>query len=235
MHTETYGSGDATVELPPGQRAVRGLPRFGVDLEHPPPVTPQDMTIDVTGELTRRVALRPDELDDLPRREVVAGLHCVAGWSAVGLRWEGVAFQEIYQVLIEPALVPGAVVRYAVFVGFDGFRSIATIEDALADDVLIADHLNGQALTPENGAPVRLVSPAQYGFMSTKYLCRIELSQSEPAGLYHSTKSIQRILRTVRPHRRARVSHEERHRYLPWWLVRPIYRLLIKLPSQPMI
>jgi DMSO/TMAO reductase YedYZ molybdopterin-dependent catalytic subunit len=221
------------VKLPPGQRAVLGLPRFGTNLAHPPPPASESMTIEIVGQVTRQLSLGPGDLADMPRCEVLAGLHCVAGWSAVALRWEGVAFQEIYRVLIEPALVPGSVVRYAVFVGFDGFRSIATIEDVLADNVLIADHLNGQPLTAENGAPVRLVSPDQYGFMSTKYLIRIELHQSEPAGFYHSTRSIQRTLRAVRPHRRARVWQEERHRYLPSWLVRPIYRLLIKLPAQP--
>jgi len=220
--------------LPPGQRAVRGFPRFGVDLAHPPHATPEGMTVQVTGQLARHVAFAPTELADLPRREVSADLHCVAGWSAVGLRWEGVAFRDLYRLVIEPALAPGARVRYLVFVGADAYRSIVTLEDALADDVLVADHLDGRPLTAEHGAPVRLVSPDQYGFVSTKHLCRIELYRSEPAGFYHPTKSIQRALRTVRPHRRARVWREERHRYVPSWLVRPVYRLLVKLPAEPL-
>ena len=220
--------------LPPGQRAVQGFPRFGVELEQPPPVPPTDMVIEITGELTRRVSLRPER----PRRpaptRVDADLHCVAGWSAVGLGWEGVAFADVYRLLIEPALVAGARVRYLVFVGLDGYRSIVAVEDALADDVLIADRLDGQPLTPEHGAPVRLVSPDQYGFVSTKHLCRIELYPSEPVNLYHSSRSIQRALRTVRPHRRARVWREERHRYVPSWLVRRIYRRLVPLPAPAM-
>lgn len=222
------------MELPPGQRAVQGLPRFGIDLSHPPPGTPVDMIIEVVGALTRRVALAPGELADLPRRDVVADLHCVAGWSAVGLSWSGVAFADLYRLVIEPALAARARVRYVVFVGLDGYRSIVALEDALADDVLLADRLDGFPLTAEHGAPVRLVSPAQYGFVSTKHLCRIELYRSEPVGFYHPTKSVQRALRAVRPHRRARVAYEERHRYLPAWLVRRVYRLLIKLPAPPL-
>ena len=222
------------MKLPPGQRAVQGFPRFGTNLAHSPPETPQSMTIEIVGELTRHVSLAPVELSDMPRREVVADLHCVAGWSAVGLRWEGVAFQDAYRLLIEPALAPGARVRYVVFVGLDGYRSIVALEDALADNVLLADTLDGRVLTADHGAPVRLVSPDQYGFVSNKHLCRIELYRSEPTGFYHPTKSIQRALRTVRPHRRARVSLEERHRYLPSWLVRRVYRLLVKLPAQPL-
>jgi DMSO/TMAO reductase YedYZ molybdopterin-dependent catalytic subunit len=192
------------------------------------------MTIEITGELTRRVSLAPDELGDLLRREVVAGLHCVAGWSAVGLTWEGVRFRDVYEMLVEPALIDGARVRYVVFVGLDGFRSIVVLEDALADNVLLADRLDGDALTAEHGAPVRLVSPDQYGFISTKHLCRIELYRSEPPGFYHPTRSIQRALRTVRPHRRARVALEERHRYLPSWLTRRVYRRLVPLPAEPL-
>lgn len=222
------------MELPPGQRAVRGVPRFGVDLTHPPPTYPDDMTIEITGELTRRVSLDPAQLASMPRLEVVAGLHCVAGWSSVGLRWGGVAFTDVYRLVIEPALAAQAHVRYLVFVGLDGYRSIVTLDDALADHVLIADRLDGKPLTPEHGAPERLVSPAQYGFISTKHLCRIELYQSEPTGYYHPTKSVQRALRTVRPHPRARVAYEERHRYLPSWLARRIYRLLVKLPAAPL-
>ena len=189
------------------------------------------MTIEITGPLTRRLALSLLDLSELPKREVLADLHCVAGWSAIGLRWEGVAFSDLYRLVIEPALAAGARVGFLVFVGLDGYRSIVALEDALGEDVLVADRLGGQPLSSDHGAPVRLVSPGQYGFVSTKHLCRIELYRSEPTNFYHPTASIQRVLRTVRPHRRARVSREERHRYLPWWLVRPIYRLLVKLPA----
>lgn len=217
--------------LPPGQRAVQGLPRFGVDVTHPPPAVPADVIVEVTGALTRMVSFAPSAMSDLPRRTVDASLHCVAGWSAVALCWEGVPFRDLYRLLIEPALSPGEPVRYVVFVGFDGYRSIVLLDDVLAENVLLADRLDGHPLTPEHGAPLRLVSPDQYGFISTKHLCRIELYSSEPAGFYHPAKSIQRALRTVRPHPRARVWREERHRYVPSWLVRPIYRLLVKLPA----
>lgn len=222
------------MKLPPGQRAVRGFPRFGIDLEHPPPEPPEGMTIDVTGELVARVSVAPDDLAALPRREVVAALHCVAGWSAVRLRWAGVAFSDFYRLVVAPALVEGARVEYVVFVGLDGYRSIVALPDALADGVLLADQLDGQALPAEHGGPVRLVSPEQYGFVSTKQLCRIELYPAEPVGFYHPMRSVQRALQAVRPHRRARVWKEERHRYLPAWLARRVYRRLIALPAPPL-
>jgi DMSO/TMAO reductase YedYZ molybdopterin-dependent catalytic subunit len=158
----------------------------------------------------------------------------VAGWSALDLTWGGVPFAELYRLVVEPALRDAARVRYVVFVGLDGFRSIVALEDALADNVLVADQLDGRPLPPEHGAPVRLVSPDQYGFVSTKHLCRIELYRSEPTSYYHPDRRVQRALMTVRAHRRARVWQEERHRYLPSWLARRVYHLLVRPPAPPL-
>jgi DMSO/TMAO reductase YedYZ molybdopterin-dependent catalytic subunit len=166
------------------------------------------------------------ELAALPRRELTADFHCVAGWSATKLHWEGVAFETFYRTILEP-LLPGPPVTHVVFGGLDRYRSIASIEDALADDVLIAEHLDGRPLDGDHGAPVRLVSPEQYGFISTKHLCSIELHTAEPSSRYHASLKNQMALRLLGPHPRARVWQEERHRSLPAWLVRPTFRLLI--------
>ena len=40
---------------------------------------------------------------------------------------------------------------------------------------------DGRPLDGGHGAPLRLVSPGQYGFIDTKHLCRIELLTAEPA------------------------------------------------------
>jgi DMSO/TMAO reductase YedYZ molybdopterin-dependent catalytic subunit len=175
------------------------------------------------------VTLRLAELARLPRTELAADFHCVAGWSATGLRWEGVTFATFYRKIVEPSLRPGASVTHVSFRGLDGYRSVVTIEDALADDVLIAEHLDGRPLGADHGAPVRLVSPKQYGFINTKHLCRIELHTTAPAESYRNaplvTKVFLRWLAT--PHPRARVWEEERHRYLPGRALRYVYRPLI--------
>jgi DMSO/TMAO reductase YedYZ molybdopterin-dependent catalytic subunit len=104
---------------------------------------------------------------------------------------------------------------------------VVMLEDVLAEDVVVADRLDGRPLDPEHGAPVRLVSPAQYGFISTKHLCRIEVCDTEPRVRYHPSLLVHLGLQMVKPHRRARVAYEERHRYLPAWLARPIYHRLV--------
>ena len=210
------------LRLPPGQRPVAGFPRFGTHLHHPPPPIPEDHAIEISGVVAEAFALPLAELKRLPRRELTADLHCVAGWSAINLRWEGVAFETFYSEIIEPALDRAAPVTHVVFKGLDGHRSVATIEDALNDDVLIAEYLDGRPLDSDHGAPVRLVSPSQYGYISTKHLSRIEVRTS---GFAHAHRSL--ADRLLEEHPRARVWEEERHGRLPGRSVRPIYRLLI--------
>jgi DMSO/TMAO reductase YedYZ molybdopterin-dependent catalytic subunit len=219
----------ADVTLPPGQRGIAGFPRFGTHLNQPPPAVPTDPVIEISGSVTKPFAVPLAELTTLPRRELTADFHCVAGWSATDLTWEGVAFETFYQMVIQPSVPPNTSIRHLVFVGLDGYRSIVAIDDAMADDVLIAEHLNGRPLNSDHGAPVRLVSPSQYGFVSTKHLCGIELHTAEPKERYHPSPMTQLGLQLVKPHRRARVWNEERHRYLPAWLVRPVYRHVIAI------
>jgi DMSO/TMAO reductase YedYZ molybdopterin-dependent catalytic subunit len=217
------------VTLPPGQHAIDGFPRFGTHLHRPPPAVPSDPVIEIGGAVAKSFALPLAELAALPRRELTADFHCVAGWSATNLHWEGVTFETFYRTVIEPSGQPDRSVTHVVFGGLDGYRSVVPIEDALAEDVLIADRLDGRPLDSDHGAPARLVSPDQYGYVSTKHLCRIELHTAEPSEKYgHAPLLTQVSLRgPAKPHPRARVWEEERHRYLPGWSVRPVYRLLI--------
>jgi DMSO/TMAO reductase YedYZ molybdopterin-dependent catalytic subunit len=205
-------------KLPPGQRWVRGFPRFGSHLSRPAPAVPVDPVLEVRGAVTQEFDVPIAALSTLPRREVLADFHCVAGWSAADLRWEGVAFETIYRAVIQPALRPGAPVTHVLCRGLDGWESVMTIEDALADDVLIAQNLDGHPLGGDHGAPARLVSPRQYGYFSVKHLSRIEVLTDAP-------QRAEGIL--LRSHPRGRVREEERNGTLPTWMVRPFYRMLI--------
>ncbi len=216
------------MQLPPGQRAVDGFPRFGTHLHRPAPPVPPDPAIEIGGAVAESFTVPVTDLATLPRRELTADFHCVAGWTATGVRWEGVAFADFYRLILEPAA--RGPVTHLVFGGLDGYESVVAIEDALADDVLIADRLDGRPLDSDHGAPVRLVSPRQYGFMSTKHLCRISLGAAAPAENHGHASALSKLLMKgplIQPHPRARVWEEERHSYLPAWTLRRIYRALI--------
>jgi DMSO/TMAO reductase YedYZ molybdopterin-dependent catalytic subunit len=211
------------MRLPPGQRRIDGFPRFGEHLHRPAPAVPSDPVIEIGGAVAEPFAVPLAKLATLPRRELIADFHCVSGWSATDLHWEGVAFETLYRELIEPSVKPGAAVTHVSFGGLDGYRSVVLIEDALAEDVLIAERLDGRPLHGDHGAPVRLVSPRQYGYVNTKHLCRIELHTAEPTDADVSLTD-----RLLASHPRARGWEEERHRHLPGWSVRHVYRLFIR-------
>jgi DMSO/TMAO reductase YedYZ molybdopterin-dependent catalytic subunit len=48
-----------------------------------------------------------------------------------------------------------------------------TIQDAMRDEVILAYEMNGEALPPQHGFPLRLVVPGWYGMASVKWLDRI--------------------------------------------------------------
>lgn len=210
--------------LPPGQRALDRFPRFGTHLDRPPPNVPDEPTLEVAGAVTAPFTLGSADLASLPRREITADFHCVAGWSATGLRWEGVPFAAFYRAVVEPALAPGATPTHLLLGALDGYRVAVALEDALGGDVLLAEHLDGRPLDGDHGAPLRFVSPGQYGFVNVKHLCRIEVHTSEPRDAYGGHPVAQLFLRFFHRHPRARVWEEERHRFLPGPVLRPLAR-----------
>jgi len=205
-------------QLPPGQRKADGFPRFGGPFK--PPTVPANPALEITGAVREPVTVALSELSALPRTEQTFDFHCVAGWSATGLRWEGVGFTTFYHSIIEPQLSPATAVTHVVFRRLDGYRAAVSIEDALQEDVLLADRLDDEPLSLAHGAPLRLVSPQQYGYLNAKHLRAIEIHTSAPP--------IPLDFVLFRHHPRARVWQEERNGVLPAMVIRPIYRSLIQ-------
>lgn len=199
-----------TSTLPPGQRPAPlrrfGIPRFAA--RRPTRILPA--RIEVGGDVRRRVVVDvADIAATVGRREQVADLHCVTTWTAPGLRWSGFPFAAVLDVLVERSQ-PDPEVAWLTCVGRDGFRSCLALEDAVDDSVLLADRLDGEPLTLDHGAPLRLVAPRQYGYKSVKHLHRVDFRREYRPGSGGWTE-----------HPRGRVEAEERSRGLPG----PAYRL----------
>jgi DMSO/TMAO reductase YedYZ molybdopterin-dependent catalytic subunit len=206
--------------LPPGQHALDRFPRFGTN-QGPPPAVPAAPVIEVAGAVEEPATIAVAELASRPRRTMLADFHCVAGWSARGLGWEGVPLREV--------LRPSAAATHVRFAGLDGHWSVMLLEDALADDVLLADRLDGAPLGADHGAPVRLVAPAHYGFVNVKHLCRIELLTAAPAQSHGAASGVAGLglrLLGYRRFTRARVWEEERHAVLPPAVIRLVGRVI---------
>jgi len=207
----------ASSGLPPGQRRRRDFPRFGQS-QLPPPLVPDDPALTVTGAVEHELRLPLAELDRVvPRIDRVADLHCVTTWTATDLHWSGVSFRQFWEQVVVPRCEPAGAVALVVR-GADRVRAVLDLRDALADDVMLADRLGGVPLDDLHGAPLRLVSPRQYGYKNIKHVSGIEVYRDFPALGYSGME-----------HPRARVALEERHPFIDGRLLRLPYRATIPL------
>jgi hypothetical protein len=107
----------------------------------------------VTGAVARPTQVHLDDLIGLGlRRRQRSDLHCVTTWSAVDLLWEGMPFRTVHEVLAARVGIARAV-GWVTVTGLDGYRACLRLDDALADDVLLADRLADAPLSTEHGAP----------------------------------------------------------------------------------
>jgi DMSO/TMAO reductase YedYZ molybdopterin-dependent catalytic subunit len=205
--------------LPPGQRARADFPRFGLT-----PFAfrfPKDATrcsLAVSGDVLESRELH-EPLAGLTRVERTTDFHCVTTWTRRNLRWSGVRFADFYHSQVEPLVRRPAQPNLVVLRGQDGYRTTLPLADLLAEDVLLADRLEGEPLSIEHGAPLRLIAPSHYGYKSVKHLSRLEIWQGAPG--------VRPAAFAFMDHPRARVAEEERGRWLPGWLLRYVYRPLI--------
>ncbi|CAN5653274.1 sulfite oxidase-like oxidoreductase [soil metagenome] len=196
--------------LPPGQRQVRAFARFSDNpLRSAPPIEPIALAVSVDGDPIRTFSA--DDLGRFEQVEQVSDFHCVTTWTYLGARWGGVRFSELAAIVFNGATPP-----YLAAHGADRMSAIYVTDDLDNDNVLLATKLDGQPLNRRHGAPLRLVSPDQYGYKNIKHLLELDFRHKKPSS-------------TLGPkeHLRARVAVEERHSSLPNWAVKVQYRLSI--------
>ena len=196
--------------LPPGQRLFPVMPRCSDNPFLPPPSGLVEPELEITCEGDALARVNGEILEGLGPREVTAEFHCVTTWSVTGLVWRGVPLREVLAAVgITKAPAPYVVAR-----GADSCWTAFVSEDVTAEGVLLATHLDGAPLDARHGAPLRLVSPRQYGYKSVKHLASLNFRREQPRA-------------AGKQHLRARVALEERHPSLPAWAVRLPYRTLI--------
>ena len=212
---------DQSSELPRGQFELDHHPRYGLwQYAHHYRKLPIPLHVEITGDLQNPLVLDESLMRRLPRVEQTNDIHCVTTWSWCGLTWSGVRLKDLYEQIVVPEGKPTAEIRYVILRSLDNYRTFSLLEDALAEDVLLADHLNHAAVDWDHGAPLRFVAPAHYAFKSAKHVCGIEF-RGDLKG-YHSPA----LHWTEHP--RGRVAFEERGVLLPGWLYRYLFHPAVR-------
>jgi hypothetical protein len=121
-----------------------------------------------------------DQIKALPRAEMTTELRCIEGWSEV-VHWAGARLADL-------ALVTGLATRggrpfgYAALQTPDGNYYVGLdMASALHPQTLLCYEMDGQPLTPEHGAPLRLVIPVKYGIKNLKQIGTIRFTDVRPA------------------------------------------------------
>ena len=149
-------------------------------------------TVSVEGEVGKPRKFSMDEIMKLaPLEERIYRHRCVEAWSIV-VPWAGYSLSVLLKQ-VEPT--PKA--RYVAFESYWDVRQMPLarpevagialpyveglrLDEAMHPLALLCVGMYGEALPPQDGAPVRLVVPWKYGFKSIKSIVKIKLVASQP-------------------------------------------------------
>jgi DMSO/TMAO reductase YedYZ molybdopterin-dependent catalytic subunit len=115
--------------------------------------------------------------------EQITRLVCVEGWSAVAW-WAGLRFDDLVRAYPPMSQAKWARVESSVNLDASGnpdpyFMSL-DLATARHPQTLLATHFNGQPLTVDHGAPLRLLVPVKLGLKNVKAITRISYVAEEP-------------------------------------------------------
>lgn len=134
-----------------------------------PQIDPAQFRLSIEGEVNNPLHLSLTEIQKLPLTSMVIRHVCVEGWAAI-VQWGGVRLQDLIR-LAQPK--PNS--RYVYFKSADGYYESWDLASALHPQTLMAYQKNGQPLSVENGAPLRLASPIKLGYKQSKWVTKIML------------------------------------------------------------
>ena len=176
-----------TGRLPPGQSFTQKFPvlHYG----SVPHFNPATWDFRIWGEVEENQRWTWEEFNQLPRTLIKMDIHCVTRWSKFDMNWEGISVRS----LVEHGLFklkPQA--RYVLQHAEFGFTANLPLEMVLADNFLLATHLDGEPISPEHGYPLRGVVgsiPGQnlqtpYFWKGAKWLRGLEFLSEDRSGFW---------------------------------------------------
>ena len=163
--------------LPPGQREVHNFPVLDLGVQ---PVVPLDQWgLKLHGKVENPVTLNWQQFMALPQFEDVSDFHCVTTWSQFDMKFKGVAFFTLAD-LVKPK--PEA--SHVFFKSYDGYSTNTTLDACMDDDVLVAHSWNDKPLPKEHGGPARVIIPKLYAWKGAKFVREIVFLDRDLRGFW---------------------------------------------------
>ncbi len=115
--------------------------------------------------------------------EQITRLICVEGWSAITW-WAGLRFDDLLRAYPPASRAKWVLVESSVNLDASGnpdpYYVSIDLATARHPQTLLATHLNGQPLTVEHGAPLRLLVPVKLGLKNVKAITKLTYVAEEP-------------------------------------------------------
>jgi DMSO/TMAO reductase YedYZ molybdopterin-dependent catalytic subunit len=167
---------DGRARIPPGQKVIQRLRPMGGREGDP---SASKWTLKIHGEVEKPYEIGFADLLEQPQVEKKLDVHCVTRWTVLGALWKGVRVKH----LVEKAGVkPKA--KHVIFEAAHGYTTNVRLDEALAEDNLVAWRLDGHPLPRSHGGPVRAVVPDLYFWKSAKWLTGIKLVEKDEKGYW---------------------------------------------------
>jgi len=184
---------------------LRDLRSFGVDFAQSPTqrqlVTPvddfytvdittrtpiinvNDWNLSVTGNVEVPRSFSYEQILAMPKNEFFGTLQCISnevGGPLIGCAlWTGIPIRDILDLV---GVKPGT--KRVVLVAEGGYDDSIDIAKAMEADTTLAYAMNGTALTPGHGYPLRAYIPDIYGMKNVKWLREIRVSKGNHDGYW---------------------------------------------------
>jgi len=116
---------------------------------------------------------------ELPRSEVQADFHCVTKFSVFDNLWTGVSTAVLLD-LVPPAPSVSHVMVWAEY----GYSANLRLEDFASPSAMFVTHRDGEPLSADHGAPLRLVVPHLYAWKGPKWARGVEYLERDRRGFW---------------------------------------------------
>lgn len=163
--------------LPPGQHLEQGFPVLDLGIQ--PRFDAERWRFKVKGMVENPMDIGWEEFKALPSAEQVSDFHCVTTWSKYDVRWRGVKFSTICDMVR-----PHASVSHVIQECNDGYTTNLPIAHMLGSDILLAYELEGDPLAVEHGGPMRMLVPHLYAWKSSKFLIALAFQDHDTPGFW---------------------------------------------------
>jgi len=163
-------------------------PRLNGDLGLKSAMNADDYKIQVMNFGAPALEISLNDIMKLPKHEITYSFKCIEGWDMI-TNWGGALFSDFvarYKLATHSGNIfdknnPSDIANYAGLETPDGGYYVGLdIQSALHPQTLLCYEMNGEALLPKHGAPLRLITPTKYGIKNLKRIGKIFFADERP-------------------------------------------------------